>query len=63
MREDLLQELENEYALLRSENEREEERRRERIRIEFPEIHELMLQREELVFGTLRSILKHEAIG
>lgn len=61
MREDLLQELENEYALLRSENEREEERRRERIRIEFPEIHELMLQREELVFGTLRSILKHEA--
>ena len=39
MREDLLQELENEYALLRSENEREEERRRERIRIEFPEIH------------------------
>lgn len=61
MREDLLQELENEYALLRSENEREEMRRRERIRREFPDIHELTLQREELVFGTLRSILRHEA--
>lgn len=61
MREDLLKEVETDYALIRSQNEREEFRRREQIRMEQPEIHALVQQREELVFGTLRNILKSTA--
>lgn len=57
MREDLLQELETEYARLRAENERTEEIRKERIRSEQPEIFSLISERENLVFGTLRDIL------
>ena len=58
MREDLLKELELEYEQVRSENEREEARRKEQIRREEPEIYALCTEREELVFGTLRNILK-----
>ena len=61
MREDLLREIETEYSLIRAQNEREETRRREQIRNEQPEIFALVQQREELVFGTLRNILKGSA--
>lgn len=58
MREDLLQEIEQDYARIRGENEREEARRKEIIRREQPEIQALVLRREELIYGSLRSILK-----
>ena len=58
MREELLQELEREYEQVRAANEREEIRRKEQIRTQEPEIHSLLTEREELVFGTLRNILK-----
>ena len=58
MREDLLKELELEYEQIRSENEREEVRRKEQIRRQEPEVDALVREREEMVFGTLRSILK-----
>lgn len=61
MREDLLQELETEYSLLRADNERTEELRKERIRTEQPEIFSLVRERENLVFGTLRDILNGSA--
>ena len=61
MREDLLQELETEYSLLRADNERTEELRKERIRTEQPEIFSLVRERENLVFGTLRDILNGNA--
>lgn len=57
MREDLLIELENEYAQLRADNERTEEMRKEKIRIEQPRIYELTKERENIVFGTLRNIV------
>ena len=58
MREDLLKELEQEYDRTRFLNEQEENRRMEKIRREQPEIHALVKKREELVFSTLRNILK-----
>lgn len=61
MREDLLKELELEYEQIRSENEREEVRRKEQIRRQEPEVDALVREREEMVFGTLRSILKGSA--
>ena len=61
MREDLLKELEAEYDRIRFANEREEARRLEQIRLKEPEIHDLVRQREELVFGTLRGILNRTA--
>ena len=61
MREDLLKELESEYDRIRFENEREEVRRLEQIRLKEPEIHDLVRQREKLVFGTLRGILDKTA--
>lgn len=57
MREDLLKELENEYEQLRAADEREEEYRRQKIRTEEIEIDQLVREREELIFGTLRNIL------
>ena len=57
MREELLLELENEYARLRADNERAEELRKEKIRTEHPEIYALVLKREDLIFGTLKHIL------
>ena len=56
MREDLLNELENEYAQLRADNERTEEMRKEKIRMEQPHIYALIKEREDIVFGTLRII-------
>lgn len=61
MREDLLKELEQEYDRVRFSNEQEENRRMEKIRTEEPEIYALVRQREEMVFGTLRSILNGSA--
>ncbi|MBR6442944.1 MAG: ATP-binding protein [Clostridia bacterium] len=61
MREDLLKELESEYEQIRSANEQEEALRRNRIREQEPEIEQLVREREELVFGTLRNILKGSA--
>ena len=57
MREDLLRELEAEYAEQRSRNEREEAERKEKIRTGYPEIRDLVRRREELVFGAIRNIL------
>jgi len=61
MREDLLRELETEYDRIRAENERTEKARKEKIRTEQPEIYALVLERENLVFGTLRAILNRNA--
>lgn len=61
MREDLLNELMNEYAAQRAENEKQEAGRRERIRSGHPEIEALAREREELVFGTIRGILDGNA--
>ena len=61
MREDLLIELENEYAQLRADNERTEEMRREKIRMEQPRIYALTKEREDIVFGTLRNIVNGTA--
>ena len=61
MREDLLKEIELEYNQIRFANEREEQRRREQIMTEQPEIYALVREREELIFGTLRNILKGPA--
>lgn len=58
MREDLLQELELEYDQIRTANEREEIRRKEQVRKEQPEIFALVQERQEMIFGTLRNILK-----
>lgn len=58
MREDLLNEVESELMAVRTLNEREELRRRDRIAAEQKEIHALVQQRQDLVFGTLRHILK-----
>lgn len=61
MREELLKELEQEYEAIRSEDEHEESMRRGRIRTEYPEIYKLVLEREGMIYGTLRSILKGTA--
>ena len=61
MREDLLNELTAEYEAQRARNDREENIRRDRIRREFPEIGNLLAERENLVFGTIRKILDGNA--
>lgn len=62
MREKLLKELETEYDRIRAQNERTEDTRREKIRTEYPEIHALVQERQELVRRGLRAILdKNEA--
>ena len=61
MREDLLNELTAEYEEQRARNDREENARRDRIRREFPDIEKLVLEREGLVFGTIRKILDGSA--
>lgn len=58
MREDLLNEVESELMAVRTLNEREELRRRDQIAAEQKEIHALVQQRQDLIFGTLRHILK-----
>lgn len=61
MREDLLTEIETEYAQIRVADEREENARRQKIREEEPEIDALVRERESLVFGTMRQILNGNA--
>ncbi len=57
MREDLIRELEQEYAEQRIRNEQTEAERREEIRNHYPEIQSKVEARESLIFGTLRQIL------
>ena len=61
MREDLLKELESEYEQIRSANEQTEAARKEQIRTEQPDIYAAMLERENLIFGTLRDIVNGSA--
>jgi len=61
MREDLLREIEMEYEQLRAENEREEAYRKAQILSGYPDIKQLVEQRENLVFDTLRDILNKKA--
>lgn len=61
MREDILNELNAEYALQRDRNEKEEAIRRERIQREFPEIHKKMAERENLIYRTIHQILDGNA--
>jgi len=61
MREDLLRELEREYADRRAANEAEEARRRNQMREEYPDVAALMAERENLIHGTLRDILSGKA--
>ena len=61
MREDLLNELEAEYADQRARNERTEAERRENIRRNYPDIEAAVEERETLVFGTIRKILDGNA--
>ena len=61
MREDILLELENEYEQKRIRNEQEEFARKEKIRIEQPDIYALTKKRENLIFDTLKDILKGQA--
>lgn len=56
MRDEIIQELEQEYEQQRLRNERTEQQRREQIRENHPEIEKLTREREELVFGALRGI-------
>ena len=56
MREDLLKQIEDEFAQIRARNEKTELDRKEEIRREQPEIHTLVQERESLVFDTLRNI-------
>ena len=61
MREDLLLEIEREYAQQRQVNEETEAQRREKIRREQPEIAKAMDERDRLIFGTIRQILAGDA--
>ncbi len=61
MREDLLRQAEAELEERRQFNEREERRRLREMETEHPEIYRLLRQRQELVFGTMRGILKGRA--
>ncbi len=54
MREDLLNELEAEYAARRAENERTEAARAEEIRRKYPAVEQLRVQRQELIQGSIR---------
>lgn len=61
MREDIIREIEIEYEQQKVKNEQEETLRKERIRREQPDIYALTVERENLIIGTLRNILKHSA--
>jgi len=56
MLEVLLQEVERDYEQLRAANEREEAFRRDKIRKEYPEIYQLVQQRQGLILDTVRQI-------
>lgn len=57
MREDLLNELEAEYAARRNRNEQEEAARRDRIRREYPAIAQMTEERENLIFESIHRML------
>ena len=61
MRAELLNELEEEFAARRIQNEKTEASRREEISRQYPEISQLMQEREGLIYGTIRGILNHTA--
>ena len=63
MREDLLSELDREYEQRRFANEQTEMDRRKTIQTRFPEIEQLVLQRENLIHGTIREMLAGNANG
>jgi len=56
MREDLLKELDAEYAERRAENERTEAARAAEIREKYPEIQRLKEQRQDLIRGSIRRL-------
>ncbi len=60
MREDLIRELEEEYAKRRNEDERTELARKEKIRNHFPDIDRLVSERENLIHGAIRGILNRQ---
>ncbi len=57
MREELLRELEAEYASRRAAHEEEEYLRRTEIRTKYPEIRALTEERESIIFSSVRGIL------
>jgi len=57
MREELIRELEEDYARQRAENERIEAHRREEIRQD-PELNAMTREREEMIYGSLRRMLE-----
>ncbi len=61
MREDIIREIEIEYDQQRVKNEQEETLRKERIRREQPDIYAMTMERENMIFGTLRDILNGKA--
>lgn len=62
MREELLAEIEEEYASQRRINEQTEKQRRDGIIRDYPDLAALMKEREELIFGTMRLILDGNAV-
>ena len=60
MREELIRELEEDFARQRAENERIEAQRREEIRRD-PELDALTREREEMIYGSLRGMLEGKA--
>lgn len=60
MREDLILELEAEFAGRRASDERAETARKDNIRMNYPDIDRLVLERENLIHGTIRGILNRK---
>ena len=60
MREDLILELEAEYAERRADNERQEMARKEIIHTKYPEVDCLVTERENLIHGAIRGILNRQ---
>ena len=61
MREELLAAVERDLEALRQAHEQEEERRKLEIREKHPEIFRLTQEREEIIFGSIRGILRGQA--
>ncbi len=61
MREELLRELEGEYALRRAAHEEEENLRKMEIRSRYPQIRALTEERENMIFSSVRGILAGKA--
>ncbi len=61
MREEILRELEGEFARRRAAHEEEESLRKQKIRGTIPELKALTEEREEMIFGSIRGILAGKA--